>query len=978
MVSGPNVRRNLGQLNSNGCGGRMVRVNKLRQIRILTIITIFGVVTGCTTGGGSNGGSASGPNPQPAITNISPSAAIVGSGTQTLTINGSNFLVSSTVTIAGASRTPTLVNSGQLTIQLTTADQAASGIYPVVVSNPTPGGGQSNSVNFAVNNPQPALTSISPSVLATSSPDTVVTVSGTNFVSGSTVNLNGTMLSTTFVSSTQLMVTIPSSSLTNKGASQINVTSPSPGGGISGPKTLTVTAIGSFVLIATPSNAGQGTGAWQLAVVAIDASGTAVPGLPVTINSSAGTIGQTQGVTDPFGTFRTSVSPPASYSGQAVAVGATTGRQTAAINVAFVPSIFNSSSVTSVSTALRAETSSTSSTTLSSPFLYSVSGPPGSSNPFLLNPDLCYSNVDLATTVPTDCQTLYTNQGIVHNVLDVANTVCQAGTSVVDIVGAGSCVGIVATIVSCTAAPTGVGAVICAGGLTYSGVLSDLCFTALSDVLAKYILNNPAHEAAVDAIGTQPGSTGEIGLICDAISVNDIGHGTGTSGVQITVSPAKSTALFGSTIHFTAVVTGNSNTNVTWSVNGVLGGSGPFGTVDINGVYAAPSNLPSPFSWITVSATSKADTTAIASADVHVVANSLGTIITVAGNSTAGYLGDGGPSTSAELFTPTGVAFDGGGNMFVADYKNNVIRRVDAVTGLITTIAGNNTAGYSGDGGLATNAQLNGPTHVVFDRTVNLYITDANNNRIRKVNSETHVITTVAGDGIAGFSGDGGPATSAELNFPDGVALDGAENVYIGDARNNRIRKLNVTTGVITTVAGNGTSGFSGDGVLATNAGLNFPSRPTLDSLGNMYVADYLNNRVRRIDASTNIITTVAGNGLAGYSGDGGLASSASLNGPLSVTVDRAGNVYIGDINNERIRVVNMTSNPTSLLGVAIQPGSIQTVAGNGIPGYFGDGGPATNAQLNFPTGLLIDNQGNLYLSDANNNVVRRVTGQLQ
>jgi len=267
---------------------------------------------------------------------------------------------------------------------------------------------------------------------------------------------------------------------------------------------------------------------------------------------------------------------------------------------------------------------------------------------------------------------------------------------------------------------------------------------------------------------------------------------------------------------------------------------------------------------------------------------------------------------------------------------------------------------------------------VVFDRTVNLYITDVNNNRIRKVDVGTGIITTIAGNGTAGFSGDGGPATSAALNFPDGIGLDAAENIYFGDALNNRIRRVDATTGVITTVAGNGIAGFAGDGGLATNAELKFPSRPALDRNGNLYIADFQNNRLRRVDASTNIITTVAGNGTAGYSGDGGPATSAQLNGPLSVTVDAAGNIYLSDINNERIRVVNTTTNPVALLGVTIQPGDIQTVAGNGFVGYFGDGGPAISARLNLPTGLLVDAQGNLYFADANNNVIRRVTGQLQ
>jgi hypothetical protein len=266
----------------------------------------------------------------------------------------------------------------------------------------------------------------------------------------------------------------------------------------------------------------------------------------------------------------------------------------------------------------------------------------------------------------------------------------------------------------------------------------------------------------------------------------------------------------------------------------------------------------------------------------------------------------------------------------------------------------------------------------VFDSTTNLYITDANNNRIRKVDVGTGIISTVAGNGTAGFSGDGGPATSAELNFPDGVALDAAQNVYIGDARNNRIRKLDVSTGVITTVAGNGTGGYGGDGGLATNAELNFPSRPALDSNGNIYIADFQNNRVRRVDASTNIITTVVGTGIAGFSGDGGPATNAELNGPISVTVDAAGSLDIGDIGNERIRVVNATPNPVTLLGVPLQPGEIGTAAGNGIAGYSGDGGPATSAELNYPTGLFVDTQENLYFADAYNSVVRRVTGQLQ
>jgi sugar lactone lactonase YvrE/pimeloyl-ACP methyl ester carboxylesterase len=350
-----------------------------------------------------------------------------------------------------------------------------------------------------------------------------------------------------------------------------------------------------------------------------------------------------------------------------------------------------------------------------------------------------------------------------------------------------------------------------------------------------------------------------------------------------------------------------------------------------------------------------------------------GTIITVAGNGIPGYSGDGGPATSAQLFASSGVVFDSDGNMFIADSRNNVIRRVDAVMHVITTIAGNGIQGSSGDGGPASSAQLNGPTHLTFDGVRNFYITDAGNARVRKVDAATRVITTVAGNGTPGFSGDGGPAINAQLNFPDAIALDGSGNLYIGDASNNRVRKVTLTTGVITTVAGNGTPGYGGDGGLATNAELQFPSRAVLDGAGNLYIADLQNNRVRRVDATTGVIVTVAGTGTAGYSGDGGPARSAELNGPLSVMVDTAGNLYIADVFNSRIRVVNTGTTQITVAALTIQPGNIQTIAGNGIVGYQGDGGPATSAQLNIPTGLVLNSAGNLYFGDSGNNVVREV-----
>ncbi len=566
-----------------------------------------------------------------------------------------------------------------------------------------------------------------------------------------------------------------------------------------------------------------------------------------------------------------------------------------------------------------------------------------------------------------DCQPVYSSQGIVQKVLNQADAVC---TAISDVQATIACTGSVASIAACI---TGVGAVLCGGGLTLFG---PDCLKFLVGTIAQHYTKDPSLKIGLNLldIGIEgAGPSAVVSLTCDAIAL--AAAGTGTSGTQITISPQNPTMILGATTQFSSMVTGKSE-NVTWSVDSLPQGTGSFaGAITATGLYTAPSSLPNP-SRITILATSAVDSTATAGTVVTRVANPPGTIITVAGNNTAGYSGDGAAATSAELRLPSGIAFDGAGNMFIADSGNNVIRRVDAATGEITTIAGNGIGGYSGDGNTATGAELNYPSHVVFDRTVNLYITDANNQRIRRVDAQTDAITTIAGNGIPGFLGDNGPATNAELNFPDGVALDTDGNLFIGDARNNRIREVTIDTGTITTVAGSGVAGYSGDGGPATRANLNFPARPFVDTAGNIYIADYQNNRIRRVDATTRIITTVAGTGIAGYSGDGASAISAQLNGPLSVAADASGNLYIADTNNERIRAVNTGTKPVALLGVIIQPGQIDTVVGTGTRGYAINGGPATSAEIDLPTGLIINSSGNLFFADAHNNVVRRVTGQ--
>jgi streptogramin lyase len=288
------------------------------------------------------------------------------------------------------------------------------------------------------------------------------------------------------------------------------------------------------------------------------------------------------------------------------------------------------------------------------------------------------------------------------------------------------------------------------------------------------------------------------------------------------------------------------------------------------------------------------------------------------------------------LRNPTGVAVDAAGNVLIADLSNSRIRSVDAVTGVITTVAGNGNFDFSGDGGPATAASLGSPSGVAVDAAGNLLIAQSNA-RIRRDAAVPGVITPVAGNGAGGFSGDGGPATAASFSSPLGVAVDAAGNVLIADQSNSRIRRVDAVTGVITTVAGNGTFGFSGDGGPATAASLSNPVGVAVDAAGNVLIADPNNFRIRRVDAVTGVITTVAGSGTFGFSGDGGPATAANLSGPFGVAVDAAGNVLIADRSNQRIRRVDAVT------------GVITTAAGNGASGFSGDGGPATAASLSCP-----------------------------
>ena len=294
-----------------------------------------------------------------------------------------------------------------------------------------------------------------------------------------------------------------------------------------------------------------------------------------------------------------------------------------------------------------------------------------------------------------------------------------------------------------------------------------------------------------------------------------------------------------------------------------------------------------------------------------------GTISTVAGicNGVSGYNGDGIAATSAQLNHPEGLALDGAGNLYIGDVGNNRIRMVNSTSGIITTIAGNGSGGYNGDNIPATSASLNSPSGVALDAAGNFYIAEFRNHRIRKVDI-SGIITTVAGNGTQGYNGDGIAATTAELNTPFGVAADSSGNIYIADTDNERIRKVG-TSGIITTFAGTGTGGYNGDGIAATAAELGLPTGVAVDAAGDLYIADQSGQRVRKVDAS-GIITTLAGTGAASYNGDGIVATAAQLNYPFSVAPDGAGNLYIGDQEGSRVRKVNVTTSSLSFGSVSV------------------------------------------------------------
>jgi sugar lactone lactonase YvrE len=343
----------------------------------------------------------------------------------------------------------------------------------------------------------------------------------------------------------------------------------------------------------------------------------------------------------------------------------------------------------------------------------------------------------------------------------------------------------------------------------------------------------------------------------------------------------------------------------------------------------------------------------------HVCVGQMFTINSVVGDGVQGFAGDGGQALNAEIFTLAQVTLDSAGNIYLADTGNCRVRKVTVATGVIATVAGSATCGYSGDNGPALSAQLYFPKGVAVDNAGNIYIADTTNYIVRKVNTSGTITTFAGTPGVAGFSGDGGPAVNAQLTNVAGLALDATGALYIADNANSRVRKV-ALDGTISTVAGNGVQGFTGNGGPATAAALFFPNSIAFDTAGNMYIAEPPNASIRKVSPS-GIITLVAGGNGTNFSGDGGPAINAQLDDPQGVTVDGNGTIFIADEDNARIRMITPA-------------GIITTICGDGHLNFSGDGGPSASAEIDLPEGIVAGPTGAVYFVDSGNNRVRVLT----
>ena len=343
------------------------------------------------------------------------------------------------------------------------------------------------------------------------------------------------------------------------------------------------------------------------------------------------------------------------------------------------------------------------------------------------------------------------------------------------------------------------------------------------------------------------------------------------------------------------------------------------------------------------------------------------TITTIAGDGTHGFSPDGSLAAASAialaLDSVSNVVLDPGGNLVFSEGNAARVRRILRKTGTLETVAGSGRASFAGDGGPATAAALKAPSEIAFDRDGNLYIADAANYVLRRVDAKTKIITTIAGIRKNVFTGDG-LATETALARPGGLTFDRDGRLVIADTMNARLRRLDLKSFRIETIAGNGDMAFNGEPGKALETSMAWPNAPRFDRAGNLYFCATGNNRILRLDAKSGQITVAAGSGLnSPFAGDGGPGFAARMNQPASLTVDAASNVFIADTQNHAIRRLDAKT------------GILTTIAGDGTPGFAGDGGPAAKARLNFPIGLGLDGKGNLYVVDSVNARIRKIEG---
>jgi hypothetical protein len=571
------------------------------------------VVTNPTPGGGSSAPvnfAVSASNPVPAVTSLSPSSLAAGSAAQTLAINGTEFLVTSTVTFNGVAHTSAYVNGSQLTVSLTTADLATAGSYPVVVTNPTPGGGSSTAVNFTVStsNPVPTLISIFPVSVLAGSGDTTVAVTGAGFVRSSVVAFNGQALATNYVSSTSLTVLVPSSQLSLPGTDTISVTTPAPAGGTSSAAQFTITQVVSaanLVLLGTPTYSGSPTGPWLLSVAAVDSNGNPVPNLRVALTSSEGSITQNSVATDSAGRLTASITPPSSYSNEVVEVSAVSGNQTAVVDIVFAASsttvgqqaLAAMSARNSFGTRMNSlrpagSSGATGSSAGISPLVFGQSNGSASKNVFSGMQSPCISNQGLDTTVSVDCQSTFNLQQMQLTPYSLATSACSVIGTITEVV---DCAGATGVLVACVASATGIGAVICDGGIEAG--LPQSCLLDIGSQIAQSSVSNPllkvGIETTVNVISLFPDTTltptatlnSLIAMACNVVDAGNVGGGGNTFGIT---AKSSSVNLGGQT----PLAATNATGNIVWSVSG-SGPNGVLGTIDASGIYTAPLVAPS-------------------------------------------------------------------------------------------------------------------------------------------------------------------------------------------------------------------------------------------------------------------------------------------------------------------------------------------------------------------------------------------------